>query len=477
MLDKILNERWWLQLLADAQRWADRNIFDWGVLLQLGIVVLTALIAWFVARTGRKYVEAWSEKAHASIQLVIRTVKPLVPPIIWLALMWFAVVVAEAAEWPHRLMTLVVSLLTAWIVIRMAVQLLRNRSLARAVAVVAWSLAALNILGLLDPTMKMLDETGISLGDVRISALAVLKGIALMAILLWGATLVARILETRINKVESLTPSVQVLISKGARILLIILAITMALGSVGIDLTAFAVFSGAVGVGVGFGLQKVVSNLISGVILLLDRSIKPGDVIVVKDTYGWINSMNARYASVVTRDGTEHLLPNELLITEPVENWTHSNRQVRLKIPFGVSYNEDPHRVVKIALEAAAAKSRVLERPEPKCLLREFGDNSVNLELRIWIADSQNGVSNIKSDVMLELWDRLRDGGVEIPFPQRDIHVKSWDAAIPSAQDVEDREAEAKAERMARAKEAAEAAEAAAEMDAAKESGEGPAKP
>lgn len=465
MLDKLLNEKWWLRLLADAQRWADRNILDWAVLIQLGVVILAALLAWLLSSTGRKHVEAWAEKSHDRVQLAVRTVKPLIAPIIWLGLMWFAVVVAEASKWPHRLMTLVVSLLTAWIVIRLAVQLLRNRALARVVAAIAWSVAALNIVGLLDPTLKMLDTTGVSLGEVRISALAVLKGAALLAILLWAATLAARLLESRVNKVESLTPSVRVLISKGSRILLIILAITMALGSVGIDLTAFAVFSGAVGVGVGFGLQKVVSNLISGVILLLDRSIKPGDVIAVKDTYGWINSMNARYASVVTRDGTEHLLPNELLITEPVENWTHSNSRVRLKIPFGVSYNEDPHRVVKIALEAAAAKSRVLSQPAPKCLLREFGDNSVNLELRIWIADSQNGVSNIKSDVMLELWDRLRDAGVEIPFPQRDIHVKSWNAAIPSQADIEDREAEERAERMARAKEAAEAAEAGAGKD------------
>jgi small-conductance mechanosensitive channel len=211
---------------------------------------------------------------------------------------------------------------------------------------------------------------------------------------------------------------------------LIAFAILVAIDSVGVDLTALAVFGGAVGVGVGFGLQRVVSNLISGVILLVDKSIKPGDVIAVAGTYGWVTTLGGRYVSVVTRDGVEHLIPNELLISERVENWTHSHSRTRLKVNVGIHYRSDVHKAIALCVEAAAEIERILKDPEPKCLLIEFGDSAVNLQVRFWIADAHNGVQNVSSDLLLRLWDKFKEAGIEIPYPQRDLHLRSGFEAL-----------------------------------------------
>ena len=224
---------------------------------------------------------------------------------------------------------------------------------------------------------------------------------------------------------EELTPSVQVLLSKALKITLLAVAVIVALSSLGINLSAFAFIGGAIGVGVGFGLQKVVSNLVSGVILLLDRSIKPGDVIEIGSTYGRIQSLGARYVSVATRDRTEYLIPNEDLITTQVINWSFSDKLVRLKIIVGVSYDSDIHEVMRLMLEAAVNIPRVLANPKPVCQLKNFGDSSIDMELRIWISDPENGISNVSSAVRVAIWDTFKEYGIEIPYPQRDVHVKS----------------------------------------------------
>jgi len=216
-----------------------------------------------------------------------------------------------------------------------------------------------------------------------------------------------------------------VLAAKLARISLITLAILIALSSVGIDLTALAVFGGALGVGLGFGLQKIFSNLVSGIILLLDKSIKPGDVISLGTTFGWINHLGLRYTSVITRDGMEHLIPNEELITQRVENWSFSNKLVRLRAPVGVSYHSDIRLAMQLCLDAAKMSPRVQLDPEPKVQLLGFGDNSVNLEIRFWVDDPEQGRANITSEILLAVWDSFHEHGIEIPFPQRDLHIKS----------------------------------------------------
>ncbi|MCR9113130.1 MAG: mechanosensitive ion channel, partial [Rhodobacteraceae bacterium] len=189
------------------------------------------------------------------------------------------------------------------------------------------------------------------------------------------------------------------------------------------DLTGLAVLSGAIGVGLGFGLQKVVSNLVSGVIILLDKSIKPGDVISLGETFGWINSLGARYVSVVTRDGREYLIPNEDLITGQVVNWSHSNEFVRLDIYFGTAYGDDPHEVRRIAIEAAKGVDRVLGFKPPVCHIVGFGDSSVDYILRFWISDPTGGLTNIRGNVYLALWDAFQQNGISIPFPQREVRL------------------------------------------------------
>ena len=225
---------------------------------------------------------------------------------------------------------------------------------------------------------------------------------------------------------EELTPSLQALLVKILDILTPIIALLVALQVAGFNLATLTIFGGAVGLCVGLGLQRTISNFFAGFTLIADKSIKPGDVIEVGDTFGWVTAMNARYVTVRTRDGTNHLVPNDRFIEEGVVNWSHTDRAVRLHAGFGVSYaTRDLRAVKRMAEETALTVDRVLKTPAPVCNLVEMGDNSVNFDLRFWINDPANGAANVRSDVFLALWDRLHEAGIEIPFPQRDIHIRT----------------------------------------------------
>lgn len=313
----------------------------------------------------------------------------------------------------------------AWIGIGLASALLREKFWAESVALVAYLVTGIFGLALVEDSIRLLEGMSFSVGSVTISAWGILAGIIAFAFTLWIGLAVSRIIEGRVKTIPKLSASLKVLIAKIVRIVSIFIATVIAVSSMGVDLSALTVLGGAVGLGLGFGLQKVVSNFVSGIILLLDNSVKPGDVIEIDGTYGWINNLRARYASVITRDGTEHLIPNEDLITQRVINWSFTDNLVRHKVPIGVSYKEDPHECIRLVLEATNSIERVLENPAPVCLLTGFGDSSVNLELRFWISDPANGVGNIKSVVLLKVWDTFKANGIEIPFPQRDLHIRS----------------------------------------------------
>ena len=413
--------------LRGAQTWLFEQLLVVSTVVQLAVVGLAFLAARFVAPRLRAWIELQARRRGLEERLKAgaRALAPLALPVCWLTFQWLSVSIAAGMAWPHALVRTTVSLLTAWVVIRLTAGLVRDPVWSKAVAITVWTIAALNIVGLLQPTVVLLDQLGLTLGGLRVSALTVIKAMLALAVLLWVATFASRLLESRIKSAPNLTPSVQVLFTKLLKIVLVTIAVVAALGSVGIDLTAFAVFSGAVGVGIGFGLQKVVANLISGVILLLDRSVKPGDVIAVGDSYGWIDSLGARYVSVVTRDGIEYLIPNEDLITNRVENWSYSNNLLRLRAPIGISYAADVRQAIRLCLDAARATPRVLAHPEPVCLVTGFGDSSVDLELRFWINDPQAGTANVRSAVLLGVWDRFHEHGIEIPFPQRDLHIRT----------------------------------------------------
>ena len=348
--------------------------------------------------------------------------------IVLLLALWFAQLAFNAAGHRADLLRLAESLVLVWVLIRLSSMLVRDERLARAIAVFAWIIAALNIAGLVAPVIGLMDAMSLPIGNFRVSLLLVLKGVVTLAIFVWLANAASRLIDQRLRVFGPLTPAVQVLAAKLVRMTLLTLAVVLALGSIGIDLTAFAVFSGAIGVGVGFGLQKVVSNLVSGVILLMDRSIKPGDVIEIDGTYGAVSALNARYASVQTRDGKEYLIPNEDLITQRVTNLSFSNDLIRQHVKVGISYRSDPHTAIRLALEAVREVPRVLAEPQPVCLLVNFGDSTIDLELRFWIRDPVNGTTNVRSAVTLNMWDLYCEHGIELPYPQRDITLRNTDA-------------------------------------------------
>lgn len=314
-------------------------------------------------------------------------------------------------------------LLLAWIFIGLIAQFIENRFARNIIAFTVLGLIALSIFGILDQTMTTMDAIGFNLGKFRLSALSVAKGILGIFILMYIALFLAKITDKRLATVRSLNPSSRVLISKISRVFLITTALLIGVTSAGIDLSLFAVFSGAVGLGVGFGMQKVVSNLFSGMLLLLDQSIKPGDIIELDNTFGWVNHMGARYTEIVTRDNKSYLVPNEEFITQRVINWSHGNTLVRVETAFGVHFDSDPHEVRRLAIEAANKPDRVVDSPAPVCHLVEFGESSIRFVLRYWIKDAEKGLVNTKGDVMLALWDILKENGVKIPYPHREIFI------------------------------------------------------
>ena len=343
-----------------------------------------------------------------------------------------AVIALGAAGRDTAVVSAGVSLLTAWIVIRLVTMVIQSPLWSRVAFYVVWPLAALDAFGVLDNVVTQLDAFAIPLSTndagrtIDISALDVVRGVITFAALFWVASLAGNFLKGRINATDELTVSFKALLTKILDILLPIVALVIALQLVNFPFGALAIFGGAIGLGVGLGLQRTISNFAAGFTLIADKSIKPGDVIEVQDTFGWITEMNARYVAVRTRDGTNHLIPNDRFIEDGVINWSHSDRVVRLHAGIGVAYaTTDLRFVKKLCEETAMSIDRVLEKPSPMCNLVEFGDNSVNFDLRFWINDPANGISNVRSDVMLAIWDKLLENGIEIPFPQRDIHIKS----------------------------------------------------
>ncbi len=413
--------------VAQARAWLLTEILTAAALWQAGAIIVAFGVAMLITPPIRNWLERKADETadNRRLAFVCRTFVNLVTPVLWVILLWLAVEIANRAGWPNKLISIVVSLVNAWIVIHLVTRFVSQKAWARFVAITIWVIAALNIIELLEPALALLDGIALQIGNVRVTALSVAKGVFYLVVLMWLANLASSVLERRIQQLPSLTPSVQVLFAKLLKIALISIAAIVAINSVGIDLTALAVFGGALGVGIGFGLQKIVANFISGIILLLDKSIKPGDTIGVSGTYGWIQSLGARYVSVITRDGIEHLIPNEELITTRVENWSYSNDLVRQKIPVGISYGSDVRRAIELCIESAKASPRVVGDPNPACLLKGFGDSSVDLEIRYWVIDPQNGLSNLKSEILLSVWDRFHENDIQIPFPQRDLHLKS----------------------------------------------------
>jgi small-conductance mechanosensitive channel len=406
------------------------NLLNAWTLYQLALVAIGYLISGFLAKRIEPALEKRARTIKGNPDL-LRVIIAFMRRLRWLFLimwLWIADVVLLRYGGPSYrwLVATVLTLAAAWFVISVLTRIIRNQMLARVVAVAGWSYFALYALGLDGVVLTALDGVAFNLGDVRLSMLLVLKVIVLSAALIWMAVLLGNMSSRWIRKSADLTPSFKVLISKLIKVGLIIFAGTIALSATGIDLTALTVFSGAVGVGIGFGLRKVVSNFVSGIIILLDKSIKPGDTITLGDTFGSIRDLRSRFVSVITRDGKEYLIPNEDFISQQVVNWSFSSEYVRIDVTFGTSFDSDPHEVVRIAIETAKAIPRVAGTyAQPVCWMTGFGASSLDFKLRFWIADPAKGLTNVRGEVLMALWDAFKAAGISIPFPHREIIMKT----------------------------------------------------
>ena len=404
------------ELLARLERGADW--IEGGIALgvAIGLYLLAAALARMVARRIEPHC------VHLG-----PTFGPHVRPLVRHGLATLLVGIATAV-WPTgTTANIVLACGMGWALALVANHLLRAVSIPLRATVPLSILIFVMLLsgstGGITPLAQMLDSVGLQLGKSRISLLDVIS-VAAIGVGLFGAVRLAnRVLARSIARSRGLDPTQKLLAEKLAGIAIIAAAFFFGIDVLGIDLTAFAVFSGALGLAVGFGLQKTVGNLIAGIILLLDRSIKPGDVIVVGDSFGWVNKIGVRAVSVITRDGKEHLIPNENLMTQEVENWSYSDRNVRIHIPVGIAYDSDLDLAQKLMMQAALDSPRVLKSPRPNVWLTGFGESSVDHEILAWIADPEAGVGNVRSDVLGRLWHLFRDHGVTIPFPQRVVHM------------------------------------------------------
>lgn len=407
--------------IAEMLQTLGQELISPRLLLQFGLIVAAGILGTASAHLVRRRFDFTALVAHWPhfLQKFVGLLLANLGTICFVVILDLVRAVMLAATWPSAsyLVGVAASLATAWVVIAVVAGLIRNQFVYRLVAVSAWAIAALSILNLLEPTTEALGSIGIVFGGLRITPLLVIKTSVLLMLTLWVASAVGDFLDRRLQTSTDLTPSIQVLMSKLLRLVLIGFAIVVVLSTVGIDLSALAFFTGAVGVGVGLGLQKIVSNLVSGIILLVDKSVKPGDVISVGDHFGRVGVMGARYTSVDTRDGREYLIPNEDFITQRVANWTYSSDLVRLFVKFNTTYDNEPRKALDSAVMAALSIERVLKKPAPQCMLTAFGATSIEYELWFWIKDPAAGVANVKSEVLLALWDTLANEGVKIPKP------------------------------------------------------------
>jgi small-conductance mechanosensitive channel len=401
----------------------------------LAAAALIGAAAWFAGRwAGPKLARLWEHRAGARGESLAPQMCRLVRYLIAALLL---ALLLNADAW-RPLGAIVLGLALAWSAAMLVSGLVRGLQMPRWVAALLALVTFVALLaraaGGLKPITGTLDRVGFTAGDTRFSLLTILQILVTLAALYAVVKLLNRVIGHSIRRASGLDPTQQLLAQKLAGLALLIAAFFIGIDLVGIDLTALAVFSGAFGLAVGFGLQKTFGNLIAGIILLMDRSIKPGDVIVVGDTFGHVTKIGVRAVSVVTRDGKEHLIPNENLMTQEVENWSYSSRDVRVHIPVGIAYDCDVTLAQRLMVEAAKASSRVLQTPEPRVWLRAFGESALDHEILVWIRDPEAGVGNVQSEILNRLWVLFRDNRIDVPFPQRDIRVKEWpDAAAPPA--------------------------------------------
>ena len=404
-------------------------------LTQVVILVVCAAGAWFFQRYISELVlkRLGKSEKRGLRRAALRGIERITFPLSMLVLVALGQFTLNQFQFKTGLLDLALPLLISLAAIRISVYALRRafspspalKAWEGFIGTLAWSVVAVYLLGWLPDILQTLDGPAIKLGDTRFSLLTLIKLLLSIALFIVLAHWLSRFIERRARRSVHISKGMRVVLAKTSRFILYGLAILVALDSVGIDLTTLTVFGGALGVGIGFGLQRIVSNFISGFILLFDRSIRPGDVISIGSRLGWVVALHARYIVVKDRDGVETLIPNENIITSEVTNWSYSDRHVRVKLPVQISYDSDPELAMKLMVEACQENDRVLKDPVPQSRLLAFGDNGINLELRLWLDDPEEGVGTVRSDVNMGIWHRFKEHGISIPFPQRDVRIIS----------------------------------------------------
>ncbi len=417
-----------LKTYESTKEWVAKNILSVKVLLELGIVVSVFIGSYVAAFFLRKFVGKAVMKVRRKyrfLSIPLKLVMDHLTGIFFPFILFIVNAVARLFNYNTYIIQTIAVLALIILIVDVVSHLIENKLLSKFISYTISAVIALKTFDVYEDVVKYVDSISFEMGELRLSPYFIIKGLFVFGIVIWIAGLLASSVSKRLKQTKTLTPSLQVLSSKIFSLSIYFAAVLIGLNQLGVNLTAFAVFGGAVGVGIGFGLQKVFSNLVSGFIILMDSSIRPGDIIQLDDKFGTVNHLGGRYISVTAWDGTEYLIPNEDIVTGRVINWTHSNRNILVTMNFGVSYNSDMHLVKELILKAASETERVLKTPPPSCLLKGFGDSSVDFVLYCWISDPENGMMGLRSEINFKVWDLFKKNNIEIPFPQRDLHIKS----------------------------------------------------
>ncbi len=390
-------------------------------------IVMIALLSWSLDRQILKNLGS----AGKLQDVAIRGVKRIVFPLFTLLGVLLVRILFRHFEMPDSLLKLAIPLLLSLVFIRLLVFLLRAvfpqsiklKSWERSIAVFAWLVVALHVTGMLEVVLAGLESIGFDFGHQHVSVLVVLQGLISIAATVLIALWLGRFMETRIMEMQEMDASSRVLLTKVVRGALLVLSVLIALSLVGIDIRVLSVFGGALGVGLGFGLQRIASNYISGFIILLDKSIRLGDVITLDNRYGTVSRLTGRYMVLSGQDGAESLIPNEMAITQALVNHSYTDRKVRIKISMQISYSSDLDLAMKIMHDAALAHPRVIAEPLPSVNLLEFADNGIRLELSVWIDDPDLTQTALRSEINLAIWREFKRTGIEIPCPQREVRI------------------------------------------------------
>ncbi len=398
--------------------------------LQASVIAICLLAAWISSRL-------------ASPKINSEDARRLVFPLSALA---FALIGKAVLKYPHHatnLLDIATQMLIALAVIRVLVYMLQTiftqkawiQSMERAIAWLIWIVLALHISGLSQDIVESLDEISFSFGKQRISVLLVMQALVVVATSFLVSLWASRAIEKRIMGADLMDMNLRVMLSKVTRTLFIVIAAIASLSAAGIDMTALSMFGGALGVGLGLGLQKIASNYVSGFIILLDRSIHINDVVSIEDKMGVLTKLTTRYVVLKSPNGSEALIPNDTLITSTVVNHTYTDRKVWLSVTVQVGYSSDLELAMKIMADAAKHHKRTLKDPEPRVYLKDFADSGIDLELGFWIADLEEGRLGLCSDINLEIWREFKKNGIEIPFPQREVRLLGPQQTLPSDTD------------------------------------------